>query len=53
VLRPDRTRLKATRDDLSYVVVQVVDVAGRLVPDAVTPVNFRAFLIHMLSFRVR
>jgi beta-galactosidase len=41
VLRPDRTRLRATRDDLSYVMVQVVDEAGRLVPDAVIPVNFK------------
>ncbi len=40
VLRPDRTRLKNTRDDLSYVMVQVVDEAGRLVPDAVIPVSF-------------
>ena len=40
VLRPDRTNLKQTRDDLSYVVVQVVDEAGRLVPDAVVPVSF-------------
>ncbi len=42
VLRPDRSRLKATRDDLSYVMVQVVDEFGRLVPDAVIPVNFTA-----------
>ena len=40
VLRPDRSRLKATRDDLSYVLVQVVDEADRLVPDAVIPVSF-------------
>ena len=40
VLRPDRTKLKKTRDDLSYVMVQVVDEAGRLVPDAVIPVSF-------------
>ncbi len=39
-LRPDRIKLKATRDDLSYVMVQVVDEAGRLVPDAVIPVSF-------------
>jgi beta-galactosidase len=38
-LRPDRTKLKATRDDLSYVMVQVVDQAGRLVPDAVVPIS--------------
>ena len=40
LLRPDRAKLKATRDDLSYVMVQVVDEAGRLVPDAVAPVSF-------------
>ena len=40
MLRPDRTNLKKTRDDLSYVMVQVVDEAGRLVPDAVIPVSF-------------
>jgi beta-galactosidase len=40
VLRPDRTKLKETRDELSYVMVQVVDAAGRLVPDAVIPVSF-------------
>ncbi len=39
-LSPDRARLKPTRDDLSYVIVQVVDDAGRLVPDAVVPVSF-------------
>jgi beta-galactosidase len=39
-LSPDRTTLKPTRDDLSYVLVQVVDEAGRLVPDAVVPVGF-------------
>jgi beta-galactosidase len=40
LLKPDRAKLKATRDDLSYVMVQVVDEAGRLVPDAVVPVSF-------------
>jgi len=40
VLQPDRAKLKPTRDDLSYVIVQVVDDAGRLVPDAVVPVTF-------------
>ena len=40
VLRPDRTSLNATRDDLSYVMAQVLDQAGNLVPDAVVPVNF-------------
>ena len=32
--------LKASRDDLSYVIVQVVDEAGRPVPDAVVKVSF-------------
>jgi beta-galactosidase len=40
VLTPDRPKLKSSRDDLSYVMVQVVDEAGRLVPDAVVPVSF-------------
>lgn len=39
-LRPDRTSMKPTSDDLSYVLVQVVDEAGRMVPDAVVPVSF-------------
>jgi len=40
VLTADRPRLKASRDDLSYVMVSVVDDQGRLVPDAVVPVSF-------------
>jgi beta-galactosidase len=40
ILTPDRKKLKATRDDLSYVTVQVMDEQGRLVPDAVVPVSF-------------
>lgn len=40
VLTPDRPKLKASRDDLSYVMVKVVDDKGRLVPDAVLPVSF-------------
>jgi beta-galactosidase len=39
-LTPDRPKLKASRDDLAYVMVQVLDEAGRLVPDAVVPVSF-------------
>jgi beta-galactosidase len=39
-LTPDRSRLKASRDDLSYVMVQVVDRNGQPVPDAVVPVSF-------------
>jgi beta-galactosidase len=40
LLTPDRKELNATRDDLSYVMVQIVDAQGRLVPDAVLPVSF-------------
>ena len=40
VLRPDRSKLKTTRDDLSYVTAQVVDANGMLIPDAVVPVTF-------------
>jgi len=40
VLQSDRPKLIATRDDLSYVMVQVVDQSGQLVPDAVVPVGF-------------
>ncbi|MGB9485721.1 MAG: glycoside hydrolase family 2 TIM barrel-domain containing protein [Terriglobia bacterium] len=39
-LTPDRGKIRASRDDLSYVMVQVVDEAGRPVPDAVAPVSF-------------
>ncbi len=39
-LTPDRAKIKASRDDLSYVMVQVVDKMERLVPDAVVPVRF-------------
>jgi beta-galactosidase len=40
ILTPDRPKLKASRDDLSYVIVSVVDEEGRLVPDSVVPVSF-------------
>ncbi len=40
MLTPDRPKLKASRDDLSYVMVSVVDDEGRTVPDAVVPVSF-------------
>ena len=40
VLSPDRRKIKATRDDLSYVMVTVVDDQGRHVPDAIVPVSF-------------
>lgn len=39
-LTADRAKLKASRDDLSYVMVQVVDEQGQPVPDAVVPVSF-------------
>jgi len=40
LMTPDRPKLRATRDDLSYVMATVVDDEGRLVPDAVVPVSF-------------
>jgi beta-galactosidase len=39
-LTADRTKLKSSRDDLSYIMATVVDDHGRLVPDAVLPVSF-------------
>ncbi len=40
ILAPDRSKLKASRDDLSYIMVSIVDEEGRLIPDAVVPVSF-------------
>ena len=40
VLTPDRPKLLASRDDLSYVTVKVVDEQGRPLPDTVVPVTF-------------
>ena len=40
-LTADRTELKASRNDLSYVTVEVVDETGNLVPDANLPVQFK------------
>ena len=40
VLTPDQPGLMASRDDLSYVKVQVADADGHPVPDAVVPVSF-------------
>ena len=40
-LRPDRTTLRANRNDLSYVIVEVLDEHDHLVPDAVVPVAFK------------
>jgi beta-galactosidase len=39
-LTADRAEIKASRNDLSYVTVEVIDEAGNLVPDAVLPVQF-------------
>jgi beta-galactosidase len=39
-LSADRKDMIASRDDLSYVMIEVVDEQGRLVPDAVVPVSF-------------
>lgn len=39
-LTPDRSRLKATGDDLSFITVEIVDEAGNLVPDADNLVKF-------------
>ncbi|HWE84949.1 MAG TPA: glycoside hydrolase family 2 TIM barrel-domain containing protein [Terracidiphilus sp.] len=40
VLTPDQPMLTASRDDLSYVMVQVADAQGNPLPDAVVPVSF-------------
>ena len=40
VLTTDRRQIHATRDDLSYVMVSLVDADGRSVPDASLPVRF-------------
>jgi beta-galactosidase len=37
---PDRASLRADRNDLAFVTVEVLDGQGRLVPDAVVPVRF-------------
>jgi len=34
-LKVDRTKIRASRDDLAYATIEVVDAQGRLVPDAV------------------
>lgn len=39
-LAPDRKMIRASRDDLSYVMVTVLDENGQPVPDAVIPVSF-------------
>ncbi|WP_109485971.1 glycoside hydrolase family 2 TIM barrel-domain containing protein [Occallatibacter savannae] len=40
LLTPDKPKLTASRDELSYVMVQIVDEQGRPLPDAVVPVTF-------------
>lgn len=40
-LTADRSELKASRNDLSYVTVEVIDEAGNLVPDAKLPIQFK------------
>ncbi len=39
-LTADRSELKASRNDLSYVSIEITDEAGNLVPDASLPVQF-------------
>jgi beta-galactosidase len=39
-LTADRAKIRADRNDLSYVTVEVVDKEGRVVPDAQVPVRF-------------
>ncbi|MFO1514620.1 MAG: glycoside hydrolase family 2 TIM barrel-domain containing protein [Verrucomicrobiota bacterium] len=39
-LTADRTKIRADRNDLSYVTVEVVDAKGQRVPDAEIPVHF-------------
>jgi beta-galactosidase len=40
-LRTDREHIRASRDDLSFVTVEVTDEKGLLVPDAALPVRFQ------------
>ena len=40
-LTADRSEIKASRNDLSYVTVEITDEAGNLVPDADLPVQFK------------
>jgi beta-galactosidase len=39
-LTADRTKIKADRNDLSYVRVEITDAQGNLIPDAAVPVTF-------------
>ena len=40
-LSADRTKIKADRNDLVYVTVEIIDESGLRVPDADLPVNFQ------------
>jgi beta-galactosidase len=40
VLKADRAKIQSSRNDLSYVTVEVHDEAGNVVPDAAVPVRF-------------
>ena len=39
-LKADRAQIRRSRNDLSYVTVEVHDAAGNVVPDAAVPVRF-------------
>ncbi|GAB3538096.1 glycoside hydrolase family 2 TIM barrel-domain containing protein [Pontibacter brevis] len=39
-LTPDRSQIRASRNDLAYVAVEVIDEAGNIVPFAAVPVRF-------------
>ncbi|QJW89882.1 DUF4982 domain-containing protein [Spirosoma taeanense] len=40
-LSPDRAAIRASRNDLSFVTVEVVDAHGQVVPDVAIPVSFQ------------
>jgi len=40
-LTADRSEIKASRNDLSYITVEITDEAGNLVPDANLPIRFK------------
>jgi beta-galactosidase len=40
-LTADRSEIRASRNDLSYVTIEITDEAGNLVPDAVLPIQFK------------
>jgi beta-galactosidase len=41
-LTADRNHIKASRNDLSYVTVEVIDKNGQVVPDVIVPLQFKA-----------